>query len=348
MPIAAGLARLERAHLPGARVVQRNRPQGPATLAARRPHPPGMVGRVPHGARAGFPARERLATRRQGVPLTAGPLPRRRPGLRRHLPHQALRPRPHLGGPLHARTAPGSARERRRREPDVTLVHRLRHVAPAARGRVLRRRRRSSAACSASAATSTTRSRSRACSGSRMAARRCCDIHDVPRRPPPDLDADDGPGPRRPAAARPRRHARLAVRDRGGAQPPLPRPRAGPPRLRVLEQARARRLQRPLVRGDHARPDGRARDRRRAHRRQLDGRPDRDRARPDRARARPARSACCARPSRGSGAGLHPIVRLLRPEFGLLPARLPPLDWWPRSSGACSTTATRSTRRSAT
>ncbi len=53
--------------------------------------------------------------------------------------------------------------------------------------------------------------------------------------------------------------------------------------------------------------------------RQLDGRPDSHRDRPPGPRSGSARSACCARPWPGSGAVCIPIVRLLRPEFGLLP-----------------------------
>ena len=82
-----------------------------------------------------------------------------------------------------------------------------------------------------------------------------------PRRagwPASDLHFDHGGGSRRAAAARPRRHARVAVRDRGRTQPPLPRSRARPPGLRLVEQARSRRLQRPLVRGEHDRADGRS------------------------------------------------------------------------------------------
>ena len=135
-----------------------------------------------------------------------------------------------------------------------------------------------------------------------------------------------GDGPGCAAAPRPRRHARVAVRDRRRAEPALPRARARPPRLRILEQARARRLQRPLVRRDHARADGRARDRRRAPRRQLDGRPDRDRDRadwpPSGSRALGLLCPAVAWVKRG----FHPIVRLLRPEFGLAPPRVPPLD----------------------
>ena len=73
-----------------------------------------------------------------------------------------------------------------------------------------------------------------------------------------------------------------------------------------------------MVRGDAVRADGRARDRAGASRRQLDGRTDRDRdglTAPGRVASLGLLSPAVAWRKRG----LHPLVRLLRPEFGFLP-----------------------------
>ena len=63
----------------------------------------------------------------------------------------------------------------------------------------------------------------------------------------------------------------------------------------------------------------------RARRRQLDGRPDRDRDRPDRARAGRARSGCCAPPSPGSSAASTRSCGCCAPSSGCCPHALPPL-----------------------
>ena len=179
-----------------------------------------------------------------------------------------------------------------------------------------------------------------------------------PRRTPPDLDADDGQRARRSAAPRPRRHPGLVVRDRGRAEQPLPRPCPGPARLWLLEQAAARRATTPAGSPRrHARADGRARDRASPRRRQLDGRPDRDRDRPawpragrrarpavprrglDQARPSPDRPAAAARvrpsaprlpPLHGGQPVLEPLLRpgCHRPrggraDGGRVPAHLP-------------------------
>ena len=54
-------------------------------------------------------------------------------------------------------------------------------------------------------------------------------------------------------------------------------------------------------------------------------------------------SRCCAPRSRSSAASGTRSCALLRPEFGLLPHNIAPRARSPRSSGACSPTATRST-----
>ena len=145
-------------------------------------------------------------------------------------------------------------------------------------------------------------------------------IHDVHLPGRRDLDADDGRGLRRPAAARPRRREELVLRRRGRALAALPRPRARPARLRRVLQARDRAVHGALVRRDRAGDDGRAGHRARARRRQLDGRPDRDRAGPAPPRAR--REPGAAGPAVAFvKRTYHPIVRLMRPELGLLPHR---------------------------
>ena len=166
------------------------------------------------------------------------------------------------------------------------------------------------------------------------------------RRPPPHLLADHGPRPRRPAAARPGRNPRLAVRHRRRAGPALPRACARPARVRLLLQARAGALQRPLVRGDDARLHGRPGHLARPRRRQLDGRPDRHRDGADGARARPL--AGPAVPGGGVGqARLSPAGAAAAARVRASAPRLHPQYGRRPSSGACSTTATSSTPRSA-
>ena len=99
----------------------------------------------------------------------------------------------------------------------------------------------------------------------------------------------------------------LVLRHRGGAQPLLPRPRARLARLRWLQQARARPLRRAVLRPHHARGDGRAGDRARPPRRQLDGRPGRARGRA--ARAGPRRRAGAAVPGARVRAPRLPAAR---------------------------------------
>ena len=74
-----------------------------------------------------------------------------------------------------------------------------------------------------------------------------------PGRTAPGLDADDGSRPRRAAASWTGRHSRLAARDGGGAEPPVPRACTRSAGFRLVEQAAARCLQRALVRRHHAR-----------------------------------------------------------------------------------------------
>ena len=102
MPTRPGVARLERPHVPAVGVVKRNRAQGPATLAARGDCVRSEArGRVAVDRAEALEPRRAPGRRRRGVPLAARPLSRRRAGFRRHLPRQAVRSRPHLGGPLH-------------------------------------------------------------------------------------------------------------------------------------------------------------------------------------------------------------------------------------------------------
>ena len=140
------------------------------------------------------------------------------PGLRRHLPGPAVRHRPHLGGPLHAPRRP-RAQGRHPPPPRRDDQHDCRHL---------------DARCARAS-----------CRASRRSTERLLDVRGnldyavafegmfrLPNGRPPLLQIHDVPvgrhristltmgrGPRRAAAPRARRHARVAVRDRGGAQP---------------------------------------------------------------------------------------------------------------------------------
>ena len=139
-------------------------------------------------------------------------------GLRRHLPDQALRSRPHLGGPLRRGTRRACARGATRRHPDVTITTdadtwiRLREGEfsgiDAFQRRLLGVRGNLDHAIAFEGMF-------------RLPGGRPPLLRDPrgPGRPPSHLDADDGQGPGRAAAARPREHPRLAVRDGRRAQP---------------------------------------------------------------------------------------------------------------------------------
>ena len=146
-------------------------------------------------------------------------------------------------------------------------------------------------------------------------------IHNVRLPGRAGLDADDGRGPRRHAPARPRRHQELVLRHRGRPEPQrLPGPRAGLPGLRRLEQARhrpytARWFADTVV----ATMDALGIDRAHIVGNSMGG--------------RVALEVGLRAPERVVGLGLlcpavafirrgyHPLVRLARPEFGLLPHR---------------------------
>ena len=145
-------------------------------------------------------------------------------------------------------------------------------------------------------------------------------IHDVAGRPPPGLDADDGRRAPTSCLLHGLGGTRASLlRDRRSPEPPLPRPRARSAGLRLLEQAAPgaynARWFAEIMLGlmDELEIETRPR------RRQLDGRPDRDRDRrcvaPERVGALGLLCPAVAWVRRG----FHPIVRLLRPEFGLLP-----------------------------
>ena len=283
------------------------------------PGPPELLGRVCAVA-DNRPAAARR--RRRSVRLTARAVPRSRSRVRRDLPDPAVRHRPHLGGSLHAARRPGA----QGRHPPATGrddQHERRHVDAPAAGRALGRRGvRPAPARGARQPRLCGRVRGHVPAPQRPPAAPADPRH--PRRPPPDLDDDDGARPRCAPAARARRHPRIAVRDSGDAEPSLPRARSGPARLRVVEQAAAGRLQRALVRGHHARADGPARRSLGARRRQLAGRPDRDRDGPQCARA--DRRAWSALPRGRMGAPLaSPARSRAAPRARDAAARHPPL-----------------------
>ena len=182
--------------------------------------------------------------------------------------------------------------------------------------------RRSPSACSTPAASSTSRSASRACSGSPTAARRCCASTTCRSGAAAGLDAHDGRGPRRAAAARPRRHEVVLLRHRGGAQPPLPRPRARLPGLRRLEQAGAGALRRAVLRPHGARGRwtrwGSSARTWSATRWAAASRSRSGCASPTASAA----SRCCAPRSRSCAAAATRSCGSLRPELGLLPHSL--------------------------
>ena len=103
------------------------------------------------------------------------------------------------------------------------------------------------------------------------------------------------------------------------AGPELPRRGARPARLRRVRQADRRALRRALVRARDLRGDGRARARVRPPRRQQHGRPGRDRG-GSRSTARACSSLTLLCPALAwlRDRRWAPIVRLLRPELGLL------------------------------
>ena len=200
--------------------------------------------------------------------------------------------------------------------------HRRRDLAAPARRRASRHRGLLASACSTRAATSTSRSASRGCSACqrprpaaarpRRRAARAARVSTLTMGEGPDVLLLHGLGARQDLVLRHRGRA-LAAGYRVHALD-LPgfgcssKPAAAPYNARWFAETRARR-------------DGRAGDRPRPPRRQLDGRPGGDRGRP------------APRPSASSGLallcpavafvkrGFHPIVRLLRPELGLLPHR---------------------------
>ena len=169
-----------------------------------------------------------------------------------------------------------------------------------------------------------------------------------PGRPPPHLDADDGQGPDVlllhglggtrasffETAAALSRHYRVHAPDLPGLRLVVASPRSARYNARWFAESMLGLMDElGIERG--------------APRRQLDGRPGRDR---DRRSSRPsgsARSGCCARRSPGSGAACIRSSACCDPSSACSPTasaarRSPP------SSGASSTTATRSTPRSAT
>ena len=77
-----------------------------------------------------------------------------------------------------------------------------------------------------------------------------------------------------------------------------------------------------VLRPHGGRRDGRAGDRPRARGRQLDGRPRGARARARAPASASAASRCCAPPTAFVRRDWHPVVRVLRPELGLLPHSL--------------------------
>ena len=228
----ARLARLERPYLAGLRVVEADR------RAAERPRArPEAADSVPADADA-------LEGGRRGLPDAPEPLPGRGGRLRRHLPRAPRRRRAHVGDPLYAarrpradgRDPPPAGRRDRLRRRDLAAAapgravgHRGVLPAPA-----LRPRRAGPRARLRGPVPAPERPPAAAAHPRRA------------RRPPEALDADDGRGPRaRAAPARPRRRQVVLLRHGRRAQPPLPRPRDRPPRLRRLQQAAAGRATTP-------------------------------------------------------------------------------------------------------
>src|SRR4051812_23095080 len=155
-----------------------------------------------------------------GLQDLAGPVSGSRARLRRDLPRPPRRRGPHVGDPprraprprAHGDHAPRAGRDHRDGLRDLAAPARGRAVgdrglppAPPLRARRPRPRRR--------------------LRGPLRPPRRAPAAAEPPRRPPPRpprADADHGRGRGRDAAARPRRHQVVVLRDRRGAEPPLP------------------------------------------------------------------------------------------------------------------------------
>ena len=154
--------------------------------------------------------------------------------------------------------------------------------------------------------------------------RRCCASTTSHARARCVSHADDGRGPRRPAHPRPRRRQELVLRHRRGAQPTATASTrstcpASAPRSKPRDRALQRRAGSPTTVVER---HGRAGHRARPPRRQLDGRPRRDRGRrcATPSASRGARR-CCVPPSRSSSAATTRSCGCCAPSSALLPHR---------------------------
>ena len=230
MRTRGGVSGIELPDLAGERVVQGNGAQDAATLAHRsgnrctdgESRPAAAVSRVSMSAIADRP--DRLAAVEEAFRTLPDRYLGADPGFDATY-HVKLRD---LGHTWEVRCTSHGARVRKGATAPLARrddLHRRGHLAGAAPGRDVRDRR-VRAAPAQRARQPRLRGRLR---GDVPAARRPSAAAADPRRarrPPPHLHADHGPRSRRAAAARARRHAGLAVRHRGGAEPALPRARA--------------------------------------------------------------------------------------------------------------------------
>ena len=305
-----GVARLERGDAPGTRVVQAKSCAPCGTLAACGPRAPGNVPR-----RVGA-----LAPRSQEAFRTLpGAISGADAGLRRDLPRAPRRRRPHVGGPVHRARRPRPRRASPAARPTSSSAPTPRPGSRCAAASSPASRPSRSAA-STPAATSTWRSASRACSASPTAARRSCASTTSGSSRPRISTLTMGEGPDVLLLHGLGGDQVVLLRHRGGPQPPLPRPRARLPGFGGSSKPAPARYSARLRRAVVDVMDALEIERAHLVGNSMGGRVAIEvglRA-PDRVGGLALLCPAVAFMRRG----YHPLVRLLRPELGLLPAPL--------------------------